>query len=148
MAISYGSEINAVVSPGKQVLSTNYTDLSSSGWAQQYLPDLMEKEAEVFGNRTISGFLSQVGAEESMMSDQVVWSEQGRLHLCYKGRMKSATDPASAGSLGGTSNYGGHIQIQQDIDGNSLGTDTYSNGDHGIRPGDIIIVADAQATVK
>ena len=148
MAISYGSEINAVVSPGKQVLSTNYTDLSSSGWAQQYLPDLMEKEAEVFGNRTISGFLSQVGAEESMMSDQVVWSEQGRLHLCYKGRMKSATDPASAGSLGGTSNYGGHIQIQQDIDGNSLGTDTYSNGDHGIRPGDIIIVADSGATVK
>ena len=49
MAISYGSEINAVVTPGKQVLSTNYADLSSSGWAQQYLPDLMEKEAEVFG---------------------------------------------------------------------------------------------------
>ena len=96
MAISYGSEINAVVSPGKQVLSTNYVDLSSSGWAQQYLPDLMEKEAEVFGNRTISGFLSQVGAEEAMQSDQVVWSEQGRLHLCYKGRMKSATTPACA----------------------------------------------------
>ena len=82
MAISYGSEINAVVTPGKQVLSTNYVDLANSGWAQQYLPDLMEKEAEVFGNRTISGFLAQVGAEESMMSDQVVWSEQGRLHLC------------------------------------------------------------------
>jgi hypothetical protein len=45
----------------------------------------MEKEAEVFGNRTISGFLSQVGAEESMTSDQVVWSEQGRLHLSYNG---------------------------------------------------------------
>jgi hypothetical protein len=148
MAISYGSEINAVVSPGKQVLSTNYVDLSSSGWAQQYLPDLMEKEAEVFGNRTISGFLAQVGAEESMMSDQVVWSEQGRLHLCYKGRMKSDTDVASAGSLGGTTNYGGHIQIEKDIDGNALGTDSYSNGDHGIRPGDMIIVADSSATVK
>jgi len=41
----------------------------------------MEKEAEVFGNRTISGFLSQVGAEEAMASDQVIWSEQGRLHI-------------------------------------------------------------------
>jgi hypothetical protein len=148
MAISYGSEINAVVSPGKQVLSTNYVDLSSSGWAQQYLPDLMEKEAEVFGNRTISGFLAQVGAEEAMMSDQVVWSEQGRLHLCYKGRLKHATDVASAGNLGGTSAVGGQIEIQQDIDGNALGTTSYSNGDHGIRPGDMVIVADSGATVK
>ena len=148
MAISYGSEINAVVTPGKQVLSTNYADLSGDGWAQQYLPDLMEKEAEVFGNRTISGFLSQVGAEESMMSDQVVWSEQGRLHLCYKGRMRSATTPSAAGNLGGTSNTGGNIDIEKDIDGNSLGTDTYSQGDHGVRVGDIIIVADSQATVK
>ena len=50
MAISYGSEINAVVSPGKQVLSSNYIDFTATataGWAQQYLPDLMEKEAEV-----------------------------------------------------------------------------------------------------
>ena len=148
MAISYGSEINAVVTPGKQVLSTNYVDLSSSGWAQQYLPDLMEKEAEVFGNRTISGFLSQVGAEESMMSDQVVWSEQGRLHLCYKGRMRDSADATAAGNLGGTSGVGGNIDIEKDIDGNSLGTDTYSQGDHGVRAGDIIIVADSQATVK
>ena len=148
MAISYGSEINAVVTPGKQVLSTNYVDLSSSGWAQQYLPDLMEKEAEVFGNRTISGFLSQVGAEESMMSDQVVWSEQGRLHLCYKGRMRDSADVTAAGNLGGTSGVGGNIDIEKDIDGNSLGVDTYSQGDHGVRAGDIIIVADSQATVK
>ena len=56
---------------------SNYLDLNSStGWAQQYVPDLMEKEAEVFGPRTISGFLSQVGAEEAMTADQVVWSEQ------------------------------------------------------------------------
>jgi hypothetical protein len=43
----------------------------------------MEQEAEVFGPRTISGFLAQVGAEEAMSADQVVWSEQGRLHLSY-----------------------------------------------------------------
>jgi hypothetical protein len=57
----------------------------ANGWAQQYLPDLMEKEAEVFGNRTVSGFLAQVGAEEAMTADQVIWSEQGRLHLSYVG---------------------------------------------------------------
>ena len=152
MAISYGSEINAVVSPGKQVLSSNYIDFTATataGWAQQYLPDLMEKEAEVFGKRTISGFLEQVGAEEAMTSDQVVWSEQGRLHLCYKGRMKSATNTTSAVTSGGSAtNAGGHIQIEKDIDGNALGTDSYSNGDHGIRVNDMVLVADAQATVK
>ncbi len=87
--------LNSVPAPVKQTLSTNYIDFiagsDSAGindWRQQYLPELMEAEAEVFGNRTISGFLSQVGAEESLMSDQVVWSEQGRLHLNYSGQLK------------------------------------------------------------
>jgi len=150
MAITAGGSLNSVVAPGKQVLSSNYIDFTASGtagWAQQYLPDLMEKEAEIFGNRTIGGFLEQVGAEESMTSDQVIWSEQGRLHLSYKGRMKSATDTATAvDSI--TSNAGGHIQIEKDIDGNALGTSSYSNGDHGIRVNDMVLVADSQATVR
>ena len=88
MAITGGSLLNSVPATGQLTLSTNYLDLASSagqGWAQQYVPDLMEKEAEVFGPRTISGFLAQVGAEEAMTADQVVWSEQSRLHLSYKG---------------------------------------------------------------
>ena len=62
MAISSASAPDAA--PQKVTLSGNYVDFTGSGsaWAQQYLPDLMEKEAEIFGNRTISGFLSQVGA--------------------------------------------------------------------------------------
>ena len=81
MAITAGSNLNSTPNATKATLSTNYLDLASSagqGWAQQYVPDLMEQEAEVFGPRTISGFLSQVGAEESMTADKVVWSEQGR----------------------------------------------------------------------
>ena len=83
MAITGGNNLNSVPTTQKQTLSTNYLDFTgtANSWGQQYLPDLMEKEAEVFGQRTISGFLSQVGAEEAMASDQVVWSEQGRLHL-------------------------------------------------------------------
>ena len=78
MAITKGSSLNSVPAAMKQTLPSNYLDLASSsnaGWSQQYVPDLMEKEAEVFGPRTISGFLAQVGAEESMTADQVVWSE-------------------------------------------------------------------------
>ena len=80
MAITNGPLLNKVPSAQQQTLSSNYIDFAggSTGGEQQYLPDLMEKEAEVFGQRTISGFLSQVGAEEAMSADQVVWSEQSR----------------------------------------------------------------------
>ena len=50
----------------------------------------MEKEAEVFGPRTISGFLSQVGAEEAMTADQVVWSEQSDYIYLTKVTMQHA----------------------------------------------------------
>ena len=90
MPINPGGSLNSVAAAQQQTLVSNYIDFTSTttqGWAQQYLPDLMEGEAEVFGSRTISGFLSQVGAEEAMSSDQVIWSEQGRLHLSYKGHI-------------------------------------------------------------
>jgi len=87
--------IPATPSATKATVPGAYVDLRNSGWAQQYLPDLMEKEAEVFGNRTISGFLAQVGAEEAMASDQVVWSEQGRLHVSAAGTIANGTDLAA-----------------------------------------------------
>ncbi len=81
-----GSALNSVPSPVKAAITTNYLDFTSGSndWSQQYLPDLIEQEAEVYGKRTISGFLAAIGAEEAMSSDQVVWTEQGRLHLSYK----------------------------------------------------------------
>jgi len=61
----------------------NFTNGSGNDFAQQYLPELYEAEVERYGNRTISGFLRMVGAEMPMTSDQVVWSEQNRLHVAY-----------------------------------------------------------------
>ena len=76
MAITGGALLNKVPSAQQQTLASNYIDFAggSTGWEQQYLPDLMESEAEVFGNRTISGFLSQVGAEEAMSADPVSYT--------------------------------------------------------------------------
>ena len=141
MSITAGNLLNSVAAPTKQTLQTNYLDFTSGSndWAQQYLPDLMEKEAEVFGPRTISGFLSQVGAEEAMTSDQVVWSEQGRLHLSYKGHIASGDD-----QITGTNN-GLTFEIDTDIDGNAVGT---SSIDHGVRVSDMVLIADANATVR
>ena len=71
----------------QQALDTNYlnfTNGSGNDFAQQYLPEIYEAEVERYGNRTLSGFLRMVGAEMPMSSDQVVWSEQNRLHIAYK----------------------------------------------------------------
>ena len=62
----------------------SFTGTTGGNFAQQYLPELYEAEVERYGNRTIGGFLRMVGAEMPMSSDQVVWSEQNRLHIGYK----------------------------------------------------------------
>ena len=122
--------LNAVPAPQKHTKAGNYidfTDATTKGWAQQHLPDLLEQEAEVFGNRTISGFLSQVGAEESMTSDQVIWSEQGRLHLSY-----AATGHGSNETF----------DITVDVDGNDM------TGAHAIRKNDLVLITSATKTKR
>jgi len=72
--------------PNRVTVQDNYIDfnnLANGQWAQQYLPELYEQEVERYGNRTLSGFLRMVGAEMPMTSDQVIWSEQNRLHIAY-----------------------------------------------------------------
>ena len=82
-----------IISPAyqKMALANNYLDIQSNGWAQQYLPELYEQEVDRYGNRTISGFLSMLSAEMPLQSDQVIWSEQGRLHLAYEGQINPVT---------------------------------------------------------
>ena len=74
----------------QQLLDSNYLSFNggagtgdSDTFAQQYLPEIYEQEVERYGNRTLSGFLRMVGAEMPMSSDQVIWSEQNRLHVAY-----------------------------------------------------------------
>ena len=69
--------------PVKGLFGDNYLSVADMDFTQQFLPEVYEKEIERFGNRTITGFLRMVGAEMPMASDQVVWSEQGRLHIAY-----------------------------------------------------------------
>ena len=77
--------------PVKGLFGDNYLSLQDMDWAQQFLPEVYEKEVERYGNRTIAGFLRMVGAEMPMASDQVVWSEQGRLHIAYDTVESNAT---------------------------------------------------------
>ena len=54
---------------GKTLYGGNYLNFIGGGdsqvdqWAQQFLPDVYDKEIEIYGNRTISGFLKMVSAD-------------------------------------------------------------------------------------
>ena len=115
-----GGSLNATAAPVKQTLSSNYLSFTggSNDWSQQYLPDLYESEVEVYGNRSVASFLRLVGAEMPMTSDQVVRSEQGRLHLHYKGAAVANT---------------GVITIA-------------SSGTHAVRVGQTIVLSDNQSS--
>tara|TARA_R100001509_G_scaffold164512_1_gene142380 strand:+ start:814 stop:2274 length:1461 start_codon:yes stop_codon:yes gene_type:complete len=105
----------------KAVLADNYLNFHGSGganWSQQYLPELYAQEVERYGNRSVSSFLRMVGAEMPMASDQVIWSEQGRLHLAYENA---------------TVNNDGLITIA-------------GGGTHAVRVGQTIVLSDLQTS--
>jgi hypothetical protein len=87
MSLSGGAFPASIVPmPNKVTVQDNYINFQDAAfdqWTQQYLPELYEQEVERYGNRTLSGFLRMVGAEMPMTSDQVIWTEQNRLHVAY-----------------------------------------------------------------
>ena len=109
-------------SPTKTLFAGNYLtfDSASGGgtFAQQFLPDVYEKEVERYGNRSVSSFLRMVGAEIPSASDQVIWSEQGRLHIAY--------DDASANTT----------------------TNVITKTGHAVRAGQTVAIAEGLTTVK
>tara|TARA_E500000318_G_scaffold96169_1_gene96372 strand:- start:725 stop:2137 length:1413 start_codon:yes stop_codon:yes gene_type:complete len=92
-ATSFAVGTAGLVTPSaqKMTLASSYLDIRNNGWTQQYLPELYEAEVEKYGDRSISGFIQMLGAEMPMASDQVIWSEQGRLHLAYNGQINPVT---------------------------------------------------------
>ena len=99
---SAGALAHLTPRPTQTLFNDNYLTLADLDFTQQFLPEVYEKEVERYGNRTISGFLRMVGAEMPMASDQVVWSEQGRLHIAYDPVVTTTTTvtiPAGAGGV-------------------------------------------------
>ncbi|MEJ6767414.1 MAG: hypothetical protein QNK97_04325 [Gammaproteobacteria bacterium] len=81
MALTSGIN-NLVPSPTKgSLFQNNY--ITDFNFTKQFLPDVYEKEAEIYGNRSISSFLRMVSAEMPSTSDEIRWVEQGRLHVAY-----------------------------------------------------------------
>jgi hypothetical protein len=100
--------------PTKTLFDKNYLSISGGDFdfTKQFLPEVYEKEVERYGNRSISSFLRMVGAEIPMASDEVVWSEQGRLHVAYNDVKVATVNTASDNTL----NITGHsIRANQTI---------------------------------
>ncbi len=118
--------------PSKTVFDKNYLAIGTSGdfdFTKQFLPEVYEKEVERYGNRSISSFLRMVGAEMPMASDEVVWSEQGRLHVAYDSvKVKTNNDATD------------HTLVVLDSGGSAQG--------HAIRANQTIIVSRGFVTVK
>jgi hypothetical protein len=98
----------------------SFDDAAGGNFAQQYLPELYEAEVERYGNRTIGGFLRMVGAEMPMTSDQVIWSEQNRLHIAYKAAVAADTGANSANAkltidLAGTGTTNAAVRVGQTV---------------------------------
>ena len=100
-----------------QALETNYLSFTdgNNDFAQQYLPEIYEQEVERYGNRTLSGFLRMVGAEMPMTSDQVVWSEQNRLHIAYDNVIMAAGNPVNVLSFNVTATITNVIGVNDTI---------------------------------
>ena len=100
-----------------QALETNYLSFTdgNNDFAQQYLPEIYEQEVERYGNRTLSGFLRMVGAEMPMTSDQVVWSEQNRLHIAYDNVIMAAGAAVNVLSFNVTASITNVIAVKDTI---------------------------------
>jgi len=83
--------------PSKGLQNSNYLSNADYTFAQQFLPDLYEKEFEKYGNRSIASFLRMVGAELPSSSDLIKWSEQGRLHVQASGTITDGDTIAVTG---------------------------------------------------
>ena len=86
-----GGSTSLTPAPTQTLANANYLTSDNYSFAQQYLPDLYEKEFERYGNRSIASFLRMVSAELPTTSDLIKWSEQGRLHVRATGAISSAT---------------------------------------------------------
>ena len=151
-----------VPAPNQQLLASNYLSFTdgNNDFAQQYLPEIYEQEVERYGNRTLSGFLRMVGAEMPLTSDQVVWSEQNRLHIAYDnvangcpGNCDTLTIPAPT-APGVTQNVisPGQTIVAMDDSGNELKcvvlTSNTGTGVLTVAPYTATSLASLDATVK
>lgn len=90
MALNANPGVKLTPTATKVQLPSNY--ISIFDFSSQYMPELHDELAGIYGNQSVSGMLYMLGAESTFASDKVIWTEEGRLHTVYK-------DVARAGNV-------------------------------------------------
>jgi hypothetical protein len=138
-----GAELQHVVPrPNKLAYDNNYLSIADNdfNFAKQFLPEVYEKEVERYGNRTISGFLRMVGAEMPMASDEVVWTEQGRIHV--------ASNNATIDNVGAGQD---RITLNNDPGSSGASDQVFQQATEQIKlysEGDTVVISQGNKTVK
>lgn len=81
----------------KTVLKTNYISLFD--YSSQEAPETHDEIATIYGQQSVSGMLYMLGAEAGFASDQVKWTEEGRLHTVYNDVTRAANVFTKAGHV-------------------------------------------------
>lgn len=71
------------ISPSSKKVATKTNYISYFDFTSQYMPELHEEQANIFGSQSITGMLYMMGAENAFASDKYIWTEEGRLHTRY-----------------------------------------------------------------
>jgi len=153
MAFTVGLPAALQPTQTKAMYAGNYIDFTAAGfaqWGQQFLPDVYEKEVERYGNRSIGSFLRMVSAEMPSTSDQIIWTEQGRLHTRYvncipQGVAAILPAPAAAIIIPANAASGGILNFTIPVAGAaaqpaSLGTTTQNTQNCNFRVGQTVML--------
>ena len=97
MGLNASPTFKITPSSTKVQLPTNYISLFD--YTSQYLPDVHEEIATIYGQQSVAGMLYVLGAESSMASDKSIWTEEGRLHTVYKNVTRSGNVFTKAGHV-------------------------------------------------
>ena len=97
--------------------TTNYIDIFD--YTNQFAPDANEELVSIYGDQSLTGMIFNMGSEEATSSDQIIWTEKGRLHTAYTGVTRAGNVFTVAGHVyrvgevisaaGSTSNQVGRI---------------------------------------
>ena len=98
---SIGGSVTATPNIAQNATTTNFTSLVDFS-TSALLPDIYADQVHRYGNRTLSGFLKAMGAEYALASDEVRWTEQGRLHLRYTGTRAASVVTITGGAPAGS----------------------------------------------
>lgn len=92
MALATSPGVLFTPSPTKTPTPLNYLGSDDFDFLNQYMPELYNKIVDRFGSQDVTGMLEKLGKEMPFASDNIKWTEEGRLTQLGTGVTRSGND--------------------------------------------------------